>query len=396
MPSPSKQPTATGRVILDRLAEQSWSIAEIERRTPLTKNTISNAIYGPRQPQRKTIEILAGALDLPIEALTRPEPPDSMPPSHETPAPVARFEHFGEWLFRRANASLWIALGGTAITVWLLFRGLDDDHVSPWVPGVHFAVILVLLARLPRAWVGPRLLDDAPIGRRIALTAAADLRRYWGAVWLFWLVLYGFLTVGSMFGWMAGSDAVASPTGRWLTVALDLAQNGATVMLFLAYEVVARPTVAADLSRKQVLPLEAWLTFAFLPPLLEAGLVLLDQPWAVQQGFGWFSGFAQGTALALLVGRLDSKTIGPPTWVIASLYVYAAIQGAWPVFQTHPALMSVLTVLALALKCLLFLFVEWLFASRVLLYYLERLRVLDDEVRRSRREFLAETQADLY
>ena len=72
MPADRRRATPTGEKILERMTELSLSIAEIERRTPLTKNTISNAIYGPRQPQAKTIEILAEALELPIEALTRP------------------------------------------------------------------------------------------------------------------------------------------------------------------------------------------------------------------------------------------------------------------------------------------------------------------------------------
>ncbi|MCG8459455.1 MAG: helix-turn-helix transcriptional regulator [Holophagales bacterium] len=405
MASPSRPPTPAGEVILERLESLSWSIAELERRTALTKNTISNAVYGPRQPQRKTLELLSAALDLPPESLTRAEggasseavsqAEDGATTAAETGSggrAEPRWERFGDWLFRRANASLWIVVLGAGLTAWLLLRDLAGDFPSPWVPGVHFLVILVLLLRLPRADVGPRLEEGAPAGLRIALTAAADLRRHWGRAWFFWLVLYLLLTVGAFLDPAIGGPGEPTAGGRWLTVAFNLAQNGTTVMLFLAYEVVARPTVEADLSRKQVLPPEAWLALAVLPTVLEAGVLLLGHAWPVQQSFGWLSGFAQGTALALLAGRLDSKYIGPPALLVASLYVYAAIQGAWPVFQARPELMLVLTFLALVLKGLLFLFVEWLFQSRILLYYLERLRVLDEDVRRGRREFLARAQ----
>lgn len=383
MAADQRQATPSGAVILERLAELSLSIAEIERRTPLTKNTISNAIYGPRQPQRKTIEILAQALDLPVDALTRPG---------LARAAEARHARFGAWLLRRGNVSLWISLAGILVTALFLIRDLQTGRSSPAVQGLHFAVILVLLTRLPRAWIRPRTLEDGASPLRQAAAAAVDFRRFWGAVWTFWLFLYLALGAASLLGLLPIVDDTPGLAVRWLSVALNLIQNGATVMLLLGYEVLARPTVEADLSRKQVLPMEAWLAFALLLPLLEAGVLGWGLAWQLQQYFGWVSGFAQGTALALVVGRLDSKYLEPPALVIAALYAYAAIQGAWPAFQAHHELMLVLTFFALVLKCLLFLFVAWLFESHVLLFYLERVRQLDQNVRREREEYLRRVQ----
>ncbi len=68
-------------------------------------------------------------------------------------------------------------------------------------------------------------------------------------------------------------------------------------------------------------------------------------------------------ALALLVSRFDSKYVDPPAVTVGLLYFYAVIQGAWPVFRYEDDLMLVLTFVALVLKCLLFLFVSWLFES---------------------------------
>ncbi|MCH9651404.1 MAG: hypothetical protein K0U98_24470 [Deltaproteobacteria bacterium] len=380
MASDSKIPTPAGEVILAHLERQSLSMAEVERRTALSKNTIANAIYGPRQPQRKTIEILAEVLGLPVESLTLPGAPPSL---------VVRFEGFGTWLLRWRNGSLWIGILGAALTALLLKRSLSTPHLSSAVQGVQFLVILVLLTRLPRGIAPLPLRTEPEQPLRLALAAATDLRRYWGAIWMAWLFLYLGLTAAAFLGVLPSADLPLSNASRWLVVGLNLVQNSATVLLFLAYEVVARPTIAADLSRKQVLPLEAWLAIAVLLPLLEAAVLALGIGWELQQWFGWLSGFGQGTALALFVGRLDSKYIDPPPWVIASLYLYACIQGAWPVFQSHPQLMLVLTFLALVLKCLLFLFVAWLFESRVLLYFLERLRQLDEGVRKERSEFLS-------
>ena len=379
----SKQPTAVGEVLLGRLEVLSLSLAEVERRTLLSKNTISNVIYGPRQPQRKTIETLAAVLDLDIEALTRPG---------LAPMDGVRFERFWVWLFRTNNLSLWISVLGALVTALFLWEGFSEGRLSPAVQGVHCLVILLLLMRLPRSWVRPQVWADAYPQLRVALAAAGDLRRCWGAVWMAWLFLYLALTVASVVGVLPSGESLA-PSARWLAVGLNLVQNCASVMLFLAYETVARPTIQSDLSRKQVLPLEAWLVFALLLPILEGWVVASGLSWSYQLWFGWISGFGQGTALALLVGRLDSKYIDPPALVVALLYVYAAIQGAWPAVQSHYELLLSLTFLALVLKCLLFLFIAWLFESRVVLYYLEQVRELDLGVREQRIQFLQKIQS---
>lgn len=370
---PAKRPTARGRVVLARMEQLSLSMAEVERRSRLSKNTIANAIYGPRRPQAKTIEILAEALELPVEELTR------VRRRRAAGDPLS----FRAWLATPgARIDLWIALAGAAATVVFLYRGLRSPGGGAVVPAIHALVLLALLTRLPRA-ADARAEDEPAL--RLARVAAGDLRRYWGGAWSFWVLLYLALTATALFGLTAaGPTSVA----RWTSVGLNLLQNATTVLLLLAYEVVARPTVREDLTRRQLLPLEAWLVFALLLSLIEATLVLLAVPWSVQQWMGWASGFAQGTALALLVGRLDSKYIEPPAPVVALLYLYAAIQGAWPVFQQHRELMLVLTFLALVLKCLLFLFVAWLFESRVIVFYLARVRALDEDVERERAEFL--------
>ncbi len=59
----------------------------------------------------------------------------------------------------------------------------------------------------------------------------------------------------------------------------------------------------------------------------------------------------------------------------------------------HPELMLILTFGALVLKCLLFLLLWWLFDSRIVVYYLARLRRLGADVAEDRREFLGRLPA---
>ncbi len=374
MASTEKTPTARGEIILQRLEERALSIAEVTRRTPLTKNTVLNAIYGPRDPQRKTIEILADVLELPVEELTRPgdEEPSAKPP--ERPS-------FWRFLLRPGNPCLWVGLGGAVATAFLLQYEAPQTTA---VQGVQAGVILFLLALLPRSG-GPPEADPRTSHRwRLALAASHDLRRHWGIVWLLWFFLYLSLAVAAGLGFLP-RDEPAEAT-RWALLWLNLLQNGATIELFRCYEIVARPTLRDDFSRRQVLPTEAWLALLVLLAGGELGCLLLAPD--LQSWFGWVSGFGQGTALALLVGRFDSKYLDPPAIVIGLLYFYAAIQGAWPALRQHGELMMALTFTALVLKCLLFIFVSWLFASRVILYYLARMRELDEDVTRDREEFL--------
>ena len=52
----------------------------------------------------------------------------------------------------------------------------------------------------------------------------------------------------------------------------------------------------------------------------------LAQYRQVDYVFSWFSGILSATAMALYVGRLDSKYLGTPSWVLVMLYIYASIQ----------------------------------------------------------------------
>ncbi len=378
-----RTPTERGTVILRRLEERSISIAEVERRTPLSKNTISNAIYGPRDPQRKTIEILASVLEIDVEDLTRRGGSEQGSGPHAIQALT-----FGGWLFRRNNKLLWISVGGSVATAVVLSFGFGQQPTSPLVQGTHFIVIFLLLALLPRPWTAPGETEDASHALMVASRALRDFRRYWGLAWMAWVFLYFTITTSAFFDLFSVNDGVASRPSEGINLLLlNLLQNCGTVLLFMCYEVVAKPTIDDDLRRRQVLSTEAWFAAVALVAFAE-GAVVWNGAWASQQWFAWLSGFGQGMALALLVGRFDSKYVNPPAATIALLYLYAVIQGAWPVLRYEDTLMLILTFLALLLKCLLFLFVSWLFESNVILFYLARMRRLDRSVERQRSEFL--------
>lgn len=370
----SREPTELGEILLKRLDELSMSQAELARRTRLAKNTIKNSIYGHHEPHRKTVEILAEALDLPVEVLSR-----------AGKAAGAASESFWNWLARFDNPALWISAAGAALIGALLYLDTPAPSPSSRVQWVQFGVIFLLLASLlllRRRRTDSDVYQRASQSFQAAVLSARDFRRYWAWVWTSWLALYFILALASQLALAPGCDPVAGKA-RWTLFVLNTVQNGGTAFFFLCYQVLARRTVEDDLSRRRLPVVRIGLALTVLA-LGELSAIFLDSSF--QQWFGWLSGFGQGTALALLVGRLDSRYVEAPAAVIASLYFYAAIQGAWPVLSCEYGLM--LVFFALVLKCFFFLLVAWLFESDVILFYLTRMRKLDQDVRIDRSYFL--------
>lgn len=369
----SREPTELGEILLKRLDELSMSQAELARRTRLAKNTIKNSIYGHHEPHRKTVEILAEALEFPVEVLSR-----------AGKAAGAASESFWNWLARLDNPALWISGAGAALIGALLYLDGPVPSPSPRVQWVQFGVILLLLVLLlaKRHRTDPDVYQKASQSLKAAVVSARDFRRYWAWVWTSWLALYFILAFASRLALVPGCDPVVGKT-RWTLFILNTVQNGGTAFFFLCYQVLARRTVEDDLSRRTLPVARIGLALSLLA-LGELSAIFFDSGF--QQWFGWLSGFGQGTALALLVGRLDSRYVEAPSAVIALLYFYAAIQGAWPVLSCEYGWM--LVFFALVLKCFFFLLVSWLFESDVILFYLTRMRKLDQDVRHDRSYFL--------
>ncbi len=388
MATTEKRPTERGARILRRLEEMSWSIAEVVRRSRLTKNTISNVIYGPREPQAKTIELLAETLGLPVEELTRPAGVEVAEAEVEvvgsSPRASVASPSFGGWLLSRGHPALWVGVAGTFATAWVL---LWKEPQTVFVQGVHAAVILSLLIFLPRPRVSKELYQRASRRLQLAIESSDDLQKRWAVVWLLWFCLYAVLTISEAPWFLESSHAIAMTP--WVLLLLNLVQNAVTISLISCYEIVARPTIRDDFSRLPTSRGTFWVAVVVTLVLGELMCFFFAPESGLQGWFGWVSGFGQGTALALLVGRFDSKYVDPPAGIIGLLYFYAAIQGAWPALSADSNLMVVMTFAALVLKCLLFLFVAWLFESQVIQFYLARMRLLEEGVRRDRSDFLS-------
>jgi predicted Ser/Thr protein kinase len=96
------------------------------------------------------------------------------------------------------------------------------------------------------------------------------------------------------------------------------------------------------------------------------------------------SGIAGGVAMALFVGRFQSKFLNSPPWLVITLYLYTVIQALFIFYGGKSLLEQVAAAAvmnaALYLKCLLILYMFWLFQSGRLLFYLVRVRRASDQV----------------
>jgi DNA-binding winged helix-turn-helix (wHTH) protein len=170
----------------------------------------------------------------------------------------------------------------------------------------------------------------------------------------------------------------AGNEGYYLSLAITLCNNFSSLMIFLCFSVLNNPKVikkddssfgdgAFIAGAAVVVMITVVLAFLLAPPGATDNYYLLK--W-----WSWTSGIAGGIVMALYVGRLQSKFSGPSPVLLLALYSYTAIQSLFIFLEERQTAAIVLINLALALKCLLFLYMAWLFRSGRLLFYLVRVR----------------------
>ncbi|MDQ5826992.1 MAG: hypothetical protein M3441_22720 [Chloroflexota bacterium] len=98
-------------------------------------------------------------------------------------------------------------------------------------------------------------------------------------------------------------------------------------------------------------------------------------PSNYMRAFDLVSGLAGAVTLSLCVGRVQSKFLGPSTWLPLALYFYVAIQSLYAAIPAE-SWGALMIEAALILKCLLYLYVAWLFKSGRLLFYFVRVKTV--------------------
>ena len=308
---------------------------------------------------------------------------------------------FLQWTLSLRNQFAWIASIGSLVTVLVTTWGFYTDFAQTVEQGLRLKpgvlpfilqaiVIFVLSFAFPKRRIADNQFDSLSAKLKHGVKSSHQFRDSWARAWFCWGLLYVGLALqlqlknDELFQWQ-----FAMP---WSFAVLNLLQNLTTVYLFRCYEVAVRPTIDNKLEPVYLMPPEGWGVILVAAFALEGVFIHVEALRPYAEAFSWLSGFGQGVAIALVIGRLESRFVASPLLLIGALYVYAVIQGAWAVVNHVHAMQSSsgsddflylrtsLTLAALILKLLMFLFVSWLMSSPRLVYYLCRVSDLDKAV----------------
>lgn len=228
--------------------------------------------------------------------------------------------------------------------------------------------------------------------RRYAEDAFGYITTCWQILLVVWLALYSLLAYQVLY----------SEESYGLKQIITIANNCNTLMLILCFSAFNR-LEKIEKESKWYLKDKKWLfgiVVIVVLAILEAicinetnqrlgknGLKAEDVLWF----FRVVSGLSGAIAMALFVGRLQSKFFNPPAKLIAALYSYTAIQPLFVFFDDESNSMPFITALvihtALILKCILFLYLFWTFETGRLLFYLVRVRLTNKEVEKEWQDF---------
>jgi hypothetical protein len=291
---------------------------------------------------------------------------------------------FGKMLARAAQYLGALQLLGAAV-IWVVSeieKGYTVLHITLNVDElVKGAVILqaVVIASLAFVKLEPPLKVRQDQECKRAVAATYQFLDLWFFAWMAWLAFYIALAF-ELFKFLP--DILP-----WVRDAFNLIN---ACILFLCYLTMVQRTVGSDRPRYHI--------DLMLVTLVCGGLILIefvarqlspDNSMIVRDGFDAVNGLAVGVALALLVGRLESRLIKSRIPIIILLDTYAVIQFGYMGFgNPSSALVFVLISVALVGKVVLFGEIYDLTSNGGLTYYMSRYNDLMTKEDNRRDEFL--------
>jgi DNA-binding winged helix-turn-helix (wHTH) protein len=282
----------------------------------------------------------------------------------------------------------------SAVSIWLYRSSTLNDWAKTFACLAQAVVICIafahsLLQSRPRGFgpVGPdkeREIKEAGYENGQDLQSDSEeigqalkkYAHYWRWLLISWLSLYVFLAALGYKGFAMSFK---------LSLFNTLLNNWNTAMLLFCFYVLNKQM--KDESKKRNLVDTLFIGFAFFLLLVLATLFQFLSLANITKGASVTSGIAGAVAMALLVGRLQSKFLGPRLWLLIALYSYTAIQPLFLYLENNDKWALMLINSALVLKCLLYLYTAWLFQSGDLLFYFARVRRIYRTVPMQRKAF---------
>ena len=302
-----------------------------------------------------------------------------------------------------------VILGGIVATA-----AVSAAVIGGWekaTPYVSVPQLFMLLFAIAHGLPGPRGLredfrkdagyDDPGEGddaRHIAENALGRYRAYWRRILGSWLLLYvclSFLEPGN----------TATDRNQILGVLTTLFNNLSTAMFVLCYNILNQPVEIKAGQRDIDDTAWRWWSFALVVAFFLVEIYtfkLFGNPGDRAEplyALNLVSGIVGAIGMALYMGRLQSKFLGPSPGLVITLYTYTAIQPLFIFLVSVPedkqvfeeatvTLIAVILInVALFLKCLLYLYIALLVKSGSLLFYFVKVRRTYLNVDRERQEF---------
>ena len=299
--------------------------------------------------------------------------------------------------FRRIGGLMWAAGGGIVVAIVHPFFSSTWPAISKWVAQspehyeatIQFiqagavAVLYCLVFRykpfIPKC--GP--LQDGKIDSEAHAVISKAARSFYGYWHDWWAVLF-------LFYLALGAKALLSQLKYepYWNGGLNILMNVSALLVLFCYLELIRPSSSnkPDLTRRSAIG-----ALVLASAINAASMIYVifnpSNQWP-QRLFMIVSGLAVGVALALLVGRFESKYIGTPPRILVFLYVYSVMQATYGLFNTDLLkseyaahnFRTAISIIALALKVLLFAWVSWVMTQGRLTVYLENTSSLAKEI----------------
>ena len=219
--------------------------------------------------------------------------------------------------------------------------------------------------------------------------------RYWKKLLITWGGLYLILVFTSWLnlnnrhlGWSYAANIIVT-----------LLNNFNSLFIVLSFIVLNNPTIQEGKSNNSpvqfIKSIEKWGTRGILIIALiefltvfcfEYRLIIpIKESWTIFIS-DVVSGLVGGVSLTLYFGRLQNKFLGLSLWLPVLLSLYAVIQPLFLLIKgigvdEWTVVLAILIIeTALILKCLLYMFVVWLFESGRLLFYFVRVKPIHESV----------------
>ena len=192
----------------------------------------------------------------------------------------------------------------------------------------------------------------------------------WRGVWISWGCFYVMILFEATIEIISKGEPPPK-IEMLLMSSRDALNNLNSAFIFLCYFVLAEPLASEVVVKKdgkfqmfEEMPpggqLFLFVIFVICAELFIGSIWTATYIEEVHKWFAVFGGVLGGLAVALLVGRLQSKFTGAPVPLIACFFFYSLIQMTYPAFRmtTLPWIEAIVLSFAMPLKLLLFVFVH--------------------------------------